>query len=518
MKYLGVISLLFFLATMTSCHEENPNLKAAYLYMDSNLPDSAKLCLDRVDVKSLDEAGQAFYYLVKTRWDYVNYIPIAKDDLIQRSVAYYEKVGNDSLLAESLFYQAMILYDNGEVGQALRLLKQADVVAGKCGNVKARHKIVEALAGYNMENGELELALQYAKRTLALSVQLKDPGRIGYAYAYLSEIYDFQGKRDSAYHYLDKCMDYIDYIPLREKGAFYNQVATMYMDIDKKKAEGYVLRGYKLGMSCVGCSLLAQLYHERGELAKADTLFAKALSLARYTRDSVYVLSNMVNAYAGVHDYQRAFSGFKLLYNAHKLLDNTIKENDTKAVQFSFDAEMERLRQSNIFFRIIIGVSLFAMFFFCLWLYRRYRFNEVSRKVVEDELLIRTYQERIEETDISQVKERAHYARKLLKLQERQSRMLAKGRCLYRHIMSGGTIVTWSKDDMKHFMEYFKLVDLSFVKRLEEDYDCLSLRYKFYMVLVHMGKNDEEVQCVMGISPSSVRSIKSRIKSKYKGL
>ena len=322
---------------------------------------------------------------------------------------------------------------------------------------------------------------------------------------------------DSAYHYLDKCMDYIDYIPLHEKSAFYNQVATMYMGIDKKKTEEYVLRGYKLGKSCVGCSILAQLYHERGEVAKADTLFAQALSLAKCTRDSVYVLSYMVDAYAGVHDYQRAFSGFKLLYNTHKQLDKTIKENDTKAVQLSFDAEMERLRQSNISFRVIIGVSFLAMIFFCLWLYRRYRFNEVSRKVMEDELLIRTYQEKIEETDISQVKERAHYARKLSKLQEHQSRMLAKGRCLYRHIMSGGTIVTWSKDDMKHFMEYFKLVDLSFVKRLEEDYDHLSLRYKFYMVLVHMGKNDEEVQCVMGISPSSVRSIKSRIKSKYKG-
>ena len=264
-------------------------------------------------------------------------------------------------------------------------------------------------------------------------------------------------------------------------------------------------------------SILARLYHERGEVAKADTLFAQALSLANCTRDSVYVLSCMVDAHASAHDYQMAFSGFKLLYNAHKQLDNAIKENDTKAVQLSFDAEMERLRQSNVSFRIIVGISFLAMFFFCLWLYRRYRFNEVSRKVMEDELLIRTYQEKIEETDISQVKERAHYAHKLSKLQDRQSRMLAKGRCHYRHIMSGGTIVTWSKDDMKHFMEYFKLVDLSFVKRLEEDYDHLSLRYMFYMVLVHMGKNDEEVQRVMGISPSSVRSIKSRIKSKYKG-
>lgn len=517
MKRLFIVFFPCFLCIMISCQEKYPDLEAAYSYMDRNQLDSAKLFLDKVDVKSLNKTGQALYYLTKTKWDYLSYVPITRDDLIQRSVTYYEEEGNDSLLAESLFYQAMILYDNGEARQALRLLKRADVVAGKCENVKVRHKIVEALAGYNMENGELELALRYAMRTLMLSRKLKEPSRIGYAHAYLSEIYDFLGKRDSAYYHLDKCMDYIDYIPLREKSAFYNQVATMYMGIDKKKAEEFVWRGYKLGMSCVGCSILARLYHERGEVAKADTLFAQALSLANCTRDSVYVLSYMVDAYAGVHDYQRAFSGFKLLYNTHKQLDKAIKENDTKAVQLSFDAEMERLRQSNISFRVIIGVSFLAMIFFCLWLYRRYRFNEVSRKVMEDELLIRTYQEKIEETDISQVKERAHYARKLSKLQEHQSRMLAKGRCLYRHIMSGGTIVTWSKDDMKHFMEYFKLVDLSFMKRLEEDYDHLSLRYKFYMVLVHMGKNDEEVQCVMGISPSSVRSIKSRIKGKYKG-
>ena len=516
MKYPFVISLLCMLIFMTSCHEENPDLASAYSYIDCGQLDSARVCLDRVDVKSLDEGEQAFYYLVKTRWDCLSYVPITKDDLIRRSVAYYEEEGNDSLLAESLFYQAMILYGSEEAKRAFRLLKRADVVAGECGNRKLRHKIVEALAGYNMEEGAFDLALRYAKRTLSLSRQLQDPSRIGYAYAYLSQIYNFLNKGDSAYYYVDKCVDYIGHIPVRERSGFYNQVAMMYMDIDKKKAEEFALWSYGLKPSWASCCLLAQLNQERGDAVRADSLLSKALSLAEYTRDSLSVLGEMVNVFSARHDYEKAFSSLEQLYKMRKHLENTIKENDARAVQLGFDAEMEQWRQGKILAYIIMAVLSLAILFLCLWLKSCIRFGKEHRKVMEDELLIRDYKEKLAKLPEGDQEKRGLYEEKLAMATKEQAQRLSNGVRLHEEIKIGGTISQWSKSDMMQFIEYYRLVDLEFVRHLENDYNGLSRRYMIFAILCHMGMDESEVERAMAISHNSYRSIKSRVKGKRK--
>ena len=516
MKYPFVISLLCMLIFTASCQEENPDLASAYSYLDRNQLDSARVCLDRVDMKSLNEAGQALYCLVKTRWDYLSYVPITKDDLIQRSVAYYEEEGNDSLLAESLFYQAMILYGNGEAKRAFRLLKRADVVASECGSGKLKHKIVEALTGYNMEEGEFDLALRYAKRTLSLSRQLQDPSRIGYAYAYLSEIYDFLDKRDSARYYLDRCVDYIGHIPVRERSGFYNQVAMMYMDIDKKQAKEFALRSYRLKPSWASCCLLAQLDQERGDAVRADSLLSKALSLAEYTRDSLSVLGEMVNVFSSRYDYEKAFSSLEQLYKTRKRLENTIKENDARVVQLGFDAEMEQWRQGKIFAYIIMVVLSLAIFFLCLWLKSCIRFSKEHRKVMEGELLIRDYREKLAKLPKDDQEKRSRYEEKLAMVTKEQAQRLSNGVKLYEEIKTGGTISQWSKSDMTQFIEYYKLVDLEFVRHLENDYSGLSRRYMIFAILCHMEMGESEVERAMAISHNTYRSIKSRVKGKRK--
>ncbi len=514
MKYSFIMSILCVLLLMASCHEGNPDLASAYSYIDRDQLDSARACLDRVDVKSLDEGEQAFYYLLKTRWDYLNYVPITKDDLIQRSVTYYEEEGNDSLLAESLFYQAMILYGNGEAKRAFRLLKRAGAVAGECGNGKLKHKIVEALAGYNMEEGEFKIALRYAKRTLSLSRQLRDPSRIGYAYAYLSEIYNFLDKRDSAYYYVDKCVDYIGHIPARERTSFYNQVAMMYMDIDKKKAEEFALRSYRLKPTWASCCLLAQL--NQGDAVRADSLLSKALSLAEYTRDSLSVLGEMVNVFSARHDYEKAFSSLEQLYKTRKRLENTIKENDARAVQLGFDTEMEQWRQGKIFACIIMAVLSLAILFLCLWLKSCIRFSKEHRKVMEGELLIRDYKEKLAKLPEGEQEKRGRYEEKLAMATKEQAQRLSKGVKLHEEIKAGGTISRWSKSDMTQFIEYYRLVDLEFVRHMENDYTGLSRWYMIFAILCHMGMGESDVEKAMAISHNTYRSIKSRVKGKRK--
>ena len=103
--------------------------------------------------------------------------------------------------------------------------------------------------------------------------------------------------------------------------------------------------------------------------------------------------------------------------------------------------------------------------------------------------------------------------KKISEFQDLQSKILYKGKALYQDILDGKNTLTWNKKDFEHFLEYYKLIDLPFITNLQTNYDHLSPRYQFFLVLKKMGKTDEEIQKILAISSTTVRTTKSRIKS-----
>ena len=103
---------------------------------------------------------------------------------------------------------------------------------------------------------------------------------------------------------------------------------------------------------------------------------------------------------------------------------------------------------------------------------------------------------------------------KINDLTHRHSGILAKGKELYEAIEAGSTTIRWSKEDFINYLEYYKLHDLPFVSEMENDYNRLSPKYIFFAVLEHQGRSDEDIQRIMGVSDSTLRSTRSRINSK----
>lgn len=94
--------------------------------------------------------------------------------------------------------------------------------------------------------------------------------------------------------------------------------------------------------------------------------------------------------------------------------------------------------------------------------------------------------------------------------------ILYSGKKLYEQLEHGGTVVLWQKVDFINYIEYYKLIDLPFILHMETDYMELTPRYMFFAILTHMNKPDEEIERILGISPGTVRSNRSRIRSKRK--
>ncbi len=152
------------------------------------------------------------------------------------------------------------------------------------------------------------------------------------------------------------------------------------------------------------------------------------------------------------------------------------------------------------------------------WLgYKSWRGMKAKKDLAETKLQLEAYTRKVTELENSQkenVSEIGKLHKKIDELQHRHSGILAKGKELFEAIDEGSTTVHWGKNEFINFLEYYKLKDLPFVNEMETGYNRLSAKYIFFAVLEHEGHSDEDIQRIMGISESTLRSTRSRINSK----
>ena len=150
--------------------------------------------------------------------------------------------------------------------------------------------------------------------------------------------------------------------------------------------------------------------------------------------------------------------------------------------------------------------------------YHKYKAAKARRNLLEKHLLVSEYSDRLDEMKLSQSvtnKELNSLRQRVSNLKDQEVETLSNGKLLYESIMRNGNTLHWSNQDFLDFLEYFKLIDLKFINRLDSMYNNLSPRqYLFLIAVERMGKSEAEVGDILAISAGSVRSIKSRIKSR----
>ncbi|NPD91287.1 hypothetical protein [Xylanibacter muris] len=82
--------------------------------------------------------------------------------------------------------------------------------------------------------------------------------------------------------------------------------------------------------------------------------------------------------------------------------------------------------------------------------------------------------------------------------------------------MEGGATVTWQKPDFICVIDYYSTIDVKFVTEMKLNYYGLSPKSQLFMILEHENMTDDKLMKIFGIGSSSVRSMRSRIKSKKK--
>ena len=102
----------------------------------------------------------------------------------------------------------------------------------------------------------------------------------------------------------------------------------------------------------------------------------------------------------------------------------------------------------------------------------------------------------------------------VMKKEQTKSSLYNDGESLYNHLMIGGVTYEWTSEQIRTLIEYYKLQNYPLINRLESEYDNLPLNHILFEILVDMGKSDQEIQRIMNISQTTIRSYRFRIKSK----
>ncbi|WP_232220133.1 tetratricopeptide repeat protein [Prevotella falsenii] len=233
--------LLLFTVILCGCRRTPSETSNRLSEIDSlirhNQLDSAFRIIDMVDAGNLtSSADSAAFFLQKTQLLYKLYKPIESTDMIDYSIKYYEnRKGNVEQLADAYFYKGAIVYDQGQVKDAIVCMKKAEYTAEKLASDNIKLKIYENLFIMNEEAGERQLALGYAKKVLRLATAAKDKIQLARAYNNIAVAYNKLNKADSANIYIKKSMEMLHYIPRKEQIYILNNIGAQLIATNRKR-------------------------------------------------------------------------------------------------------------------------------------------------------------------------------------------------------------------------------------------------------------------------------------------
>jgi cell division protein FtsB len=523
MKKTTILFPVIIIVMMMGCGKDR--VSERLIQIDSLLTadkvDSAKILLGSIPMSDLQsKKDSAFYYLMQTEIQCRKWIPAKSDTAINYSVEYYKGTTDHEKIARAYYYKSVSIYDFRKPSASILLLKQAEEQADYTSNLTLKHKIYEKLSYFNSYAHEYKVGLLYSQKALEIAKQLNDKEREAIALLYMASDYSFLDNHDSLAICIQECLPLATYLTEYESAFLYTRVGELYAKNDPEIAKKYLLKAIESHPQPSTYKTLSAVYLLEDSFDKAKNMWIDALKNTNNEKTSTVrtdIFKAMRQQSMEQEDYRQAnILADSIILRQQKYYK--AKEQDRiSEVQAKYDKEAaERSIKERVMVWSLVLLLIVAAIIG--WLgYGSWRGMKAKKDLAETRLQLEIYTQKAADLEIDQ-QENASEIKKLNKkiedLHYRQSGILAKGRELFETIAEGGTTVHWGKDDFINYLEYYKLKDLPFVNEMETNYNHLSPKYIFFAVLEHEGHDDEDIQHIMGISESTLRSTRSRINSK----
>ena len=518
-----ILAVLYICVVILSCQtrEYDSRLVIVDSLQRQEKNDSALKILEQINVRELSERDHAIFNMLKTfvlfkLFNLENY----NDSIIDYSIQYFSSLynkENKERLAEAYLYKACILMEQAHLSGATELLKKSEQLMPNNWDPDLRLRLFANLSYVNIESNNKEKGLYYLKKVLHDANKYSRNRWVAYAYISMDNYFYNVGQIDSSNYYAQKAIAYMNFLPTYDKAAFLSNLSLTYMNQKKfEQAESCLIHSLSIKPRFQAYGTLADLYTKMGRFTEAETLWKKAF----HTNDNI-LRSTFLQPYAEwLYRIGKKEKAWEVAMKIPFIKDSVMRVQQTELVKESqerHDRQVEALHHKQQIERIGSIMAFTLLTLVVLWIYYHLKIQHQKKQLAEEQILIGNYTHQVEQLMADgheQSKEVKELKRKIETLRKRQGDILHKGKARYEEIMNGGKAVTWHKADFNDFMEYYRMIDLSFVMEMEQQYRSLSASQRFFLSLRHLNYEEGTIQEIMGLSEGALRNLKWRIRTK----
>lgn len=265
----------------------------------------------------------------------------------------------------------------------------------------------------------------------------------------------------------------------------------------------------------------AELILKEGELAAEASDNRLELQKCQETR---FLVARILNAatqqreFEMLHDHEKTANIAQFITLAKELLHHTYEQEKIAELQHQYEKQATNRRHYQLL-AYLFGILLLAILMVLVILYFNRRRIEQFNSILDlNAQTIEQAQQRIEvlsQESEAHDKEINRLNDKITSARRSTNERLGRGKEVFDLITAGGKLPP-SADDENSLIEYYSVSHYATFHQWTTGYDHLTARLYTYLILQDMGKQDDDIAQILCVSPSAVRSIKSRVKARKK--
>lgn len=501
-------------------------LQAAINEMEIN-PDSSYLILQQIEEPSkMSQRDYALYCLLLTQASEKKSRPLLSDSLINISLDYYKKEGNDNMLAKSYFYAGRV---NEEMLNPLKALEYYLYAIDLLDDSDENYRLL-FLCHYYLGNlySEQELfddELLMHKRAYYYSDKLGDSINIAYALHAIGTTFLEKEKIDSALYYHNKALLWIHPDDSVSLSYIFNSIAVSYdrlgkYDLALKYANKSQLIQPDANELFYNYILKGQIFIHTNKLDSAENNFNKSIySNNLYTKTASY--EGLAEILECRGEYEMALLHRKKYDICRDSLEMQLKTSTVMTLQKIY--QNEKLKDENYNLKLLkleqdkrtyrISLLLVSIILFISYSYYKYRIKKENKIKLQEEIIKKKQQE-VQQSALMQLK----VEQKLLVLQQKE--MLLRESFFNRLItVTGLSLNTKDTDHIKlsdkdwdNIIENVNIAFDGFTIKLKERYSELTNQDIRFCCLLKMKLSVNDLVAIYCLDRKSIYKKKERIK------
>lgn len=495
-------------------------LRQAFDVVESR-PDSALVILGKMDVASLTEEERAEYGLLMTMVDIkTRHEQITNDSMIAASVKYYDQHGDKWHLAMAYHYRGVVKYALKNIPEAIKDLKKAEMLAETLDDELLRNKIYERLAYCNYWSSNPPLLLKYSQKLLDSSKKMNDSVMVARSYLMVASGFANMEKMDSARIYMLNSLDWIDAVDSLTQNEIICNVAAMYQETGEvEKAEQYLTDWVLNHANGFGYITLAHIRQKQGKYEEAATYAKKSLGCMDQ-KNYIRSLELLAELYSQMGDSSQAYAMQRRSKEFADSLASANKASQMADWQMKFDEQQMKEtsdRKSRwLLWSVVSAVAVVAVG----WWWHRKKMSTFGSIIDANVRQIAAQKQeiaRIEATGTENSRQIEELKRQVAERQEQLSARLHVGTKLYDRLRQGEGISQASGKDLQCLVEFYALLRPMQWYQWEQRYHALTPKQVAFLILQdELHSPDDQIARALGISESTVRVVRSRIKGREK--